>query len=184
MLDCSRSTAGGSTDGTHSLTIRWHLPRVGTARVAAWARPLPLDQRPLGIAQRTSAGCARRLRRYRLDRRNTLHRRPRHPAHVPQRLCGFSRSTGFSLTSGSLSISLQPTNSYSSRPDGRSFALRMLANWVFRGTTSVGWSVGILEKVRRGFIPLPSSRATSISHTHRGSLSPHLCTAFEKLGNS
>ena len=70
-----------STDGRHSLTIRWHLPRVGAARVAARARALLVDQRPLGIAQRMFAGCARRLRRYRLDRQNTLHRRPRHPAH-------------------------------------------------------------------------------------------------------
>src|SRR5207244_8431417 len=80
-----RATGGGSTDGRHSPTIRWHLPRVGTARVAARARPLPVDQRPLGIAQRMFAGCARRLRRYRLDRRNTLHRRPRHPAHSRSR---------------------------------------------------------------------------------------------------
>jgi hypothetical protein len=82
------ATGDVSTDGRHSLTIRWHLPRVGAARVATRARPLPVDQRPLGIVHRMSAGCARRLRRYRLDRRNPLHRRPRHWAILARMPCG------------------------------------------------------------------------------------------------
>ena len=65
--------------GWRGFTIRWHLSRAGAGCGAAGACSLRLGERPHRIAERMDTGCARRLRRYCLDRHKPHRGRSRHP---------------------------------------------------------------------------------------------------------
>jgi hypothetical protein len=58
VLQHGTRMVGTISDGWHSFTIRWHLPRAGARCRAPGACSLRLGERPLEIAERMATGCA------------------------------------------------------------------------------------------------------------------------------